>query len=87
MHLDMSKDPIQWYKSGMDIIDRKNFFKALNSIQKKLKIHPKHKDVWYELGKIYAELGDKPKATEVYKKLLKIDPEDPIAALFFLTSS
>lgn len=62
MHLDMSKDPIQCFKSGMDIINKNNFFKALISIQKKLEIHPKHKDVWYELGKIYDELGDKPKA-------------------------
>jgi Flp pilus assembly protein TadD len=46
----------------MDIINKNNFFKALISIQKKLEIHPKHKDVWYELGKIYDELGDKPKA-------------------------
>ncbi len=83
MHLDMSKDPIQWYNSGMDIIDKKKFFKALISIQKKLKVHPKHKDVWYQLGKIYADLGNKPKATEVYKKILKIDPEDTIATTFF----
>ena len=87
MDLDMSKDPIQWYKSGMEIIDKKKFFKALNLIQKKLKVHPKHKDVWYELGKIYDELGDKQKATEVYKKILRIDPKNPIATLFFLISS
>ncbi len=84
MDLDMSKDPIQWYKSGMEINDKKKFFKALNLIQKKLKVQPKHKDVWYELGKIYNELGDKPKTTEVYKKILKIDPKDRIATLFFL---
>jgi len=82
MDLDMSKDPIRWYKSGMEINNRKKFFKALNLIQKKLKVQPKHKDVWYELGKIYDELGDKPKATEIYKKILKIDPKDPLATLF-----
>ncbi|MFX1449972.1 MAG: tetratricopeptide repeat protein, partial [Promethearchaeota archaeon] len=54
----------------------KNYNKAIECLEKILKIDPMNSDAWYKLGLNYSSLNNFPKAIECYEKSIEIKPND-----------
>ncbi len=57
----------QHYQSGIDLL------------QRVIKLDPKHKNVWNEMGRAYMGLGQTDQAIAAFKKQIESNPYDPFA--------
>ena len=61
------------------IQDPKSLGKAADLYLELLRRHPDNIDAWNNLGVLYARMGNKTKAREMWERVLKIDPRDQVS--------
>ena len=66
-------------ESGMQAMKNNNFPMAINIFQQVVKLEPKHKTAWNNLGRAYLGLNQNEQAIAAFKKQTEIDPYDQFA--------
>ncbi len=57
--------------------------KSIEYYEKALSIHPYENSIYYYLGNLYIELGDKKKTVYYFNKMVELDPYNPIYLLTY----
>jgi len=65
---------LKWNKKGQSSLDTGDFDNVIQECNNTLKIYPKNKSAWFNLGIAYKEVGEYSKAEKAFKKFLEIDP-------------
>ena len=50
--------------------------RALEAFQKTVLVNPRESDAYYEMGQVYARLGDRARAVRAAEKAVELSPED-----------
>ena len=66
-------------ESGMQALKNNNYSMAVNLFQQVVKLEPKHKTAWNNLGRAYLGLNQNDQAIAAFKKQIEIDPYDQFA--------
>lgn len=61
------------------LIEENRLGEAITNCRHILKQHPRHLDTYRLLGKAYLEQGNHGDATDIFQRILSVDPEDFIA--------
>jgi len=78
---------ITLYYDSFELYSQKDYFKAIEALQKAIVLDPYMPQLYTRLGSIYFELGMKKEATESWKKAYSLDPENDELKEFLNPSS
>ncbi len=65
--------------SALQALKNNNYQLAIDLFQRVVKLEPKHKDVWNNLGRAYLGLNQTDEAIKAFQKQIEIDPYDQYA--------
>ncbi len=65
---------LKWSQNGQYSLDKGDYNSVIQECNNTLKIYPKNKSAWFNLGIAYKEVGEYSKAEKALKKFLEIDP-------------
>jgi len=66
---------LNWNKNGQNSLDKGDYNSVIQECNNTLKIYPKNKSAWFNLGIAYKEEGEYSKAENALKQFLEIDPQ------------
>ncbi len=66
-------------ESALQALKNNNYQLAIDLFQRVLKLEPKHKDAWNNLGRAYLGLNQTDEAIKAFQKQIEIDPYDQYA--------
>jgi tetratricopeptide (TPR) repeat protein len=69
--LQSPNDPFLHYAIGLELVKKGNLQQAAKGFEQLIQNHPEYIATYYQLGKLYEELNNAPKALEIYRKGIK----------------
>jgi tetratricopeptide (TPR) repeat protein/transglutaminase-like putative cysteine protease len=67
------------YQSGVQALKNNNYPLAVDLLQRVVKLEPKHKTAWNDLGRAYLALNQNQQAVEAFQEQIEINPYDQFA--------
>jgi tetratricopeptide (TPR) repeat protein len=67
------------FDAAVQALKNEHYEAAIDLLQRVVKLEPKHKDAWNDLGKAYMQLGQTDQAIAAFKKQIENNAYDPFA--------
>ena len=67
------------FDAAVEALKNEHYAVAIDLLERVVKLEPKHKDAWNDLGKAYMQLGQTDQAISAFKKQIENNAYDPFA--------